>query len=680
MSRALNDSDDIDSHETRIGTYPPQSAPTQAKHGEPDFIDGSGLIFSMYMEMATEEDKKMAENWTADADGILVFTGLFSSAVASMISISIQDIRPNPQDTSNFYLANIYYLQTVADTNRPNISSSLPSSPPPFSPPNYAVLVNALWFMSLVISISCALLATLLQQWARRYLRVTQPRYSLHKRAKIRTFFFDGVSAGHQALEIGALPTLLLHVSLFLFFAGLVVFLRNVHLTIFKLALSWVSMCMALYGLATFMPPIRHNTPFHTPFSPFAFPWVSLLVSYMQVSVSHMRAFLRAFIPPPFKRRPSIPLLRSFRKIFPQGIRKTVEETALKLPVIDARALMWTFDSLDEDHELERFFSGFPGFRSSSVVDDPLPVLYSQKKERLSMGLIGLFDRTLSSDLLPEPIKNRRAIICAKALDPAQFPYAYWDILRRVMSEDQHKGLKTAEFVRVMRSWSGGRDRGTAVLGEAIFASLVARAQRHDDSWLISAPDKLGIPEADLRRCAADGNSLLLTSLIYMIRYQFNQLQKTSRLDYQLSEVLEAVSKFGIQDTSPDLQHEFCTLWNQIVLKAWRYYDKELVTCILKPIWNVYIALHQDTNSSPTQFPASTHDYDPVRSSPYSYPVCEVAGHIHGNSASTTVSHDNAALVPASLASPDNPSLSVSATPQAIESFMDMPLLDNSHT
>jgi hypothetical protein len=30
----------------------------------------------MYLEMATEEDKKMAENWKADADGILIFVRL----------------------------------------------------------------------------------------------------------------------------------------------------------------------------------------------------------------------------------------------------------------------------------------------------------------------------------------------------------------------------------------------------------------------------------------------------------------------------------------------------------------------------------------------------------------------------------------------------------------------------
>ena len=35
----------------------------------------------MYLEMATEEDKKMVENWKADADGILIFVRLYSNRV-----------------------------------------------------------------------------------------------------------------------------------------------------------------------------------------------------------------------------------------------------------------------------------------------------------------------------------------------------------------------------------------------------------------------------------------------------------------------------------------------------------------------------------------------------------------------------------------------------------------------
>ena len=58
------------------GQDSPHSVPDQASHEVPDYVDGSGLIFSMYLERAEEEDKKMAENWKADADGILIFVRL----------------------------------------------------------------------------------------------------------------------------------------------------------------------------------------------------------------------------------------------------------------------------------------------------------------------------------------------------------------------------------------------------------------------------------------------------------------------------------------------------------------------------------------------------------------------------------------------------------------------------
>ena len=52
--------------------YPPQPTQNQPSQGLSNFIDGSGHIFSMYLEMATE-DKRMTDNWKADADGILIF-------------------------------------------------------------------------------------------------------------------------------------------------------------------------------------------------------------------------------------------------------------------------------------------------------------------------------------------------------------------------------------------------------------------------------------------------------------------------------------------------------------------------------------------------------------------------------------------------------------------------------
>ncbi|KAN0139109.1 hypothetical protein V8E53_003111, partial [Lactarius tabidus] len=383
-----NNSPNAGSHQ-----YPPQSAPNQASTTSisSNFVDGSGPIFSMYLERAKEEDEKMAENWKADADGILIFTGLFSAAVASLISVSIQRIQPNSQDTSNFYLANIY--QAIADPDRPNIFT--PSSPPPFSPPNYAIWVNTLWFLSLAISITCALLATLLQQWARRYLKVTQSRYSLHKQARVRSFFAEGVEKSFLPLAVEALPTLL-HVSLFLFFAGLVVFLWNIHLTVFRSVLSWVGLCTALYGCITFVPIFRHDSPYFTPLTPLA---RLVVVVILRALFNDRRDRLEGVL--------DIALT-------------TPEQTALNSPPeIDTRAFMWTFDRLDEDHELERFFSSLPDFRSSKVVHDPLLSLTEEQKEKLSQTLFKFLDLTFSSDLLPEAAKSHRAIMCAKALDLA---------------------------------------------------------------------------------------------------------------------------------------------------------------------------------------------------------------------------------------------------------------------
>ena len=57
--------------------YPPQLVPTHKPKTMSNFVDGSGPIFSMYLEVATEEDKKMAEGWKADADGILIFVSCY---------------------------------------------------------------------------------------------------------------------------------------------------------------------------------------------------------------------------------------------------------------------------------------------------------------------------------------------------------------------------------------------------------------------------------------------------------------------------------------------------------------------------------------------------------------------------------------------------------------------------
>ena len=478
------------------------------------------------------------------------------------------------------------------------------------------------------MSLTCALLATFLQQWARRYLKVTHSRYSPDKRARIRAFCAEGVENCLLPWVVETLPTLL-HISLFLFFAGLVVFLCNVNITIFKLVLSWVGLCTALYGCIILMPIFRHDSPYYTSLSSLV--WysatgmaglvsvVSWLLSYL-VCCGHGAEWLLYFAD------------RCLHHVS-QGMQKTVEEAALDSPSeIINRAFMWTFDSLDEDHELERFFSGLPGFRSSKVVADPLPRLTDYETRKLFGTLIKLLDRTLSSDLLPAPIKNQRAMVCMKAINSAYSPY------KRVGPYSLGR-LKSPldEILVILRGWGAELD----LPAQAIISTILARVQPCDDSWFLRASGEMGGPEAVLRDYAAHGHSLSLFILIHLVHQHFNHLGTQGWPDYFFSSVLEAASKFDVKDTSPQLQRDFCALWNQIVRKAQDGNNRRIANDILARIRNVYLALHQDTNSAPTRFSPSTSDRDAILSDPASYPVCnnrdshlDSAPHIYGGSTS----------------------------------------------
>jgi hypothetical protein len=598
--------------------------------------------------------------------------------------VSIQDLQQNPQDTSNFYLANMYQA-----TINPNTSSSLPTSPPLFSPPDFAIWVNALWFLSLVISITCALLATLLQQWARRYLKVTQPRYSLHRRARIRAFFFEGVDKFLLPWAVEALPTML-HLSLFLFFAGLAVFLWNVNLTIFKLVLSWIGLCTALYGCITFIPLFRHDSPYHTPLSSPVWHLIKGIPFLTFRTLYRITSSLLFFSSETDKRLRH--LAEGYERLLVQGMRKTAEETAFgSPPEIDTRVFMWTFDSLDEDHELESFFAGLPGFRSSKVVKDPLPDLTLDQQEKILSALVGLSDRTSSSDLLPEPTKTRRTVICRKAIGPVDMPEAIQGVLRRIVSEDQHGPVQSAEIACVVKGWGHSQGRKTTMKIRAIVLSVIARAQRRDDLWFAMASDEMVVPESVLRNHATHGNDLSLAILLHVVRQQFSFFDEWSWPWIEFSKVLEATSKFDVLDTSPELQHEFCALWNEVPPDEDYTFlsSKQASKYILRPIRNIYLTLHLHTDSAPTAFDASTGDDDLILWYSFPYPKCNIPDHhpdptphIHDATTPTAIAradvHDNAALVPSSLSStPDAPSLSVPTPVRIDEDTMDDPLLNN---
>ncbi|KAI9458007.1 hypothetical protein BJY52DRAFT_1374029, partial [Lactarius psammicola] len=133
-------------------------------------------------------------------------------------------------------------------------------------PPLSDVVVNVLWLLSLVFSLSSALFATLFQQWSRRYLELTQRRVAPHKRARIRGYMFSGISTFKMSLAVKLMPVLL-HLSIFSFFAGLVIYIWKIHAATGYFVLGSVSVIIFSYAVLTILPYIYLNSPYSTPFS-----------------------------------------------------------------------------------------------------------------------------------------------------------------------------------------------------------------------------------------------------------------------------------------------------------------------------------------------------------------------------------------------------------------------------
>ena len=95
--------------------------------------------------------------------------------------------------------------------------------------------------------------------------------------------------------------------------------------------------------------------------------------------------------------------------------------------------------------------------------------------------------------------------------------------------------------------------------------------------------------------------------------------------------LLSTLYELNIQDTLPELQHDFCMLWNGIASTKKRPRittpDSFPVGILRLRIHHLYIALHQDADAASTTFSASTYEHTYILFEPSSYPFCKIARH-----------------------------------------------------
>ncbi|KAI0062772.1 hypothetical protein BV25DRAFT_619976 [Artomyces pyxidatus] len=131
------------------------------------FVDPSETIWPMYFKESEKEDKNLIDNITIYTNGVLVFTGLFGAIVTAFIIESYKQLQPPDSGTTAEAALFVHLsLQIAASSNGTRLTFPAPINldSSSFRPLSSALRVNILWFISLSLSLSCALGAALMQQ------------------------------------------------------------------------------------------------------------------------------------------------------------------------------------------------------------------------------------------------------------------------------------------------------------------------------------------------------------------------------------------------------------------------------------------------------------------------------------------------------------------------------------
>ncbi len=403
--------------------------------------------------------------------------------------------------------------------------------------------------------------------------------------------------------------------------------LFNTHITVFAFVALWTGSLTVAYICFTYVPVFWSNGPYYTPLSP-------LIWRITLTSLAAPR-FLAGLTYPGFELTSWSRLEAVYRRRRRQGMRRAAEESAqTHSRELDGRALLWTFKSLNEDQELERFIAGIPNFCSSKAIEDPLSCLTRLDDEGLSGALISLMHRTLTSNLVSESAKQRRIRVCTKAIDAAPV-LASWRTLSRVFGEWDVL-LGSVDFGRSVIRCIGnpGNDPRTDFCVRCIVAVIIVRSQQ-GNGWSNLVTALLGISDDLLFRYNLGGRTnLLLANLLSATRLivRFHSEHPWDALINVSSRTLDELPfDIDVQRASSELQQEFCSLWNELVHTARggaNVHVRTISTEILRRIRRSYIAFHENTDPTiPTAFYESTNDHDPILYHGSAYPLCGVQSH-----------------------------------------------------
>ncbi|PVF90767.1 hypothetical protein CPB86DRAFT_573247 [Serendipita vermifera] len=152
--------------------------------GDPLFVTSETTAWEIYNHEASEVDKEMIKDWNEILNTLLIFTALYSAVLTAFIIESMKLLEEGIAETTRDILLIV---------SRQLANSSFPAfEPTTYATPQYAIVVNGLFFASLSCALIATLLAVLALQWVANYdmgLNTSAPE----KRALQRHVQFRGI-------------------------------------------------------------------------------------------------------------------------------------------------------------------------------------------------------------------------------------------------------------------------------------------------------------------------------------------------------------------------------------------------------------------------------------------------------------------------------------------------------
>ncbi|KAH0583180.1 hypothetical protein H2248_011062 [Termitomyces sp. 'cryptogamus'] len=221
-------------------------------------------IWNIYLDEAESYDADMIQGFRNIMDGLLVFAALFSAVVTTFVAQTSQTLQPDSAQITAYLLYENNQLLRAAG-NRTIISDvpAAPLAPGSRTHTTIDICVNGLFFTSLALSLSTALLTVLAKQWIHAYTSIVPG--GARTRALIRHFRFRGLTKWKLSEIIESLP-MILHSSVAIFLVGLALYVSQLSSPICGVISAITAITFLFYFGTSVLPAFDIACPYRITF------------------------------------------------------------------------------------------------------------------------------------------------------------------------------------------------------------------------------------------------------------------------------------------------------------------------------------------------------------------------------------------------------------------------------